>query len=73
MQFWETKIASLVTPNKKFPRKDFIQLIDYHATLANQQSKKAADTSDQLLAEIRLLREDIGALAKAIAQREEGK
>lgn len=73
MAFWETKIGSLVTPNKSFPRKDFIQLIDYHATLANQQSKKAADATDQLLAEMRLLREDIGALAKAIAAREEGK
>lgn len=73
MAFWETKIGSLVTPGKTFPRKDFIQLIDYHATLANQQSKKAADTSDQLLAEMRLLREDVGALAKAIANKEAGK
>lgn len=73
MSFWETKISSLVTPNKSFPRKDFIQLIDYHATLANQQSKKAADSTDKLLDEMRLLREDIGALANAIANKEAGK
>lgn len=73
MSFWETKISSLVTPNKSFPRKDFIQLIDYHATLANQQSKKAADSTDKLLSEMRLLREDIGALAQAISNKEAGK
>ena len=73
MAFWDMKIASLVTPNKQFARKDFIQLIDYHATLANQQSKKAADATDQVLAEMRLLREDIAELTKAIANREAGK
>ena len=73
MAYWDMKIASLVTPNKQFARKDFIQLIDYHATLANQQSKKAADATDQVLAEMRLLREDIAELTKAIANREAGK
>lgn len=71
MAFWDMKISSLIEPSKQFPRKDFIQLIDYHATLANQQSKKAADASDRVLAEMRLLREDIAALTVAIAQRED--
>lgn len=70
MAFWDMKISSLVEPSKQFPRKDFIQLIDYHATLANRQSKKAADTSDKVVKEIALLREDIAALTEAILKRE---
>ncbi|QJD49587.1 endolysin [Gordonia phage Secretariat] len=73
MQFWDTKIASLVTPGKSFARKDFIQLIDYHATLADQQSKASVEASKQVLDEMRLLREDIAALARAIAGKEAGK
>ncbi|UVK59293.1 lysin A [Gordonia phage Pherobrine] len=72
MQFWETKIKSLVTPDKSFPRKDFLQLIDYHATMANEQSKATKDSNAEILAELRLLREDIGGLARAIANKEAG-
>ncbi|QPL14658.1 hypothetical protein SEA_SCHWARTZ33_13 [Gordonia phage Schwartz33] len=70
MAFWEELVASIVTPTKKFRRKDFIPLIDYHATHANEQSKRAADTSDQLLAEMKLMREDMAALTRAIAAKE---
>lgn len=64
MAFWDDQIPSLVDPNKKFPRKDYISLIDYHATLANLQSKKTLDKVEQALAEMRLLREDIAGLVQ---------
>lgn len=54
--FWNEQVPSLVDPSKKFPRRDFLQLTDYHATLANIQSK-------QVLAEMALLREDQARLA----------
>lgn len=54
--FWEAQVKSLVDPSKSFPRKDYIPLIDYHATLSNLQTKK-------LLAETALVREDLAALA----------
>ena len=73
MQFWETKIKSLVTPDKSFARKDFLQLIDYHATMANEQSKATKESNERIIEEMRLLREDVGALARAIANKEAGK
>lgn len=51
MQFWSEVIPSLVDRTKKFARRDFIQLIDFHATKANEQSKQALD-------EAKLIRED---------------
>lgn len=51
MQFWNEMVTSLVDKGKKFARKDYISLIDYHATHANEQSKQA-------LEEARLIRED---------------
>lgn len=55
--FWNEQVPSLVDPSKKFPRRDFLQLTDYHATLANIQSKQA-------LAEMALLREDQARVAE---------
>ncbi|QAU06247.1 lysin A [Gordonia phage Rickmore] len=73
MAFWEEMLGSLVTPGKKFRRKDFIQLIDYHATHANEQSKRAADNSDKMIKEMTLLREDIANLTRVIANKEASK
>ena len=58
--FWNEQVPSLVDRNKKFPRRDFLQLTDYHATLANIQSKQA-------LEELRLVREDLAGLAQIFA------
>lgn len=57
--FWDEQVPSLVDPRKKFPRRDLIQLTDYHATLANLQSKKILD-------EMKLVREDLAGLAELI-------
>lgn len=57
--FWDEQVPSLVDPRKKFARRDLIQLTDYHATLANLQSKKALD-------EMKLVREDLAGLAELI-------
>lgn len=72
MAFWEEQVPSLVTPEKKFRRKDYLGLIDYHATLSNIQSKKTLEKTEAALAEMRLVREDIQALASAILNRPEG-
>lgn len=73
MGFWDDQVPSLVDPSKKFPRRDYFQLIDYHATLANLQSKQALDKmaamtkqNEAVLAEMKLVREDMQAIAKAI-------
>lgn len=69
MAFWEEQIPSLVDPNKKFSRKDYLGLIDYHATLSNQQSAATLQAVQALTkvvaaqsAELTLLREDVAAL-----------
>lgn len=67
MAFWTDKIPSLLTPEKKFARQDFLQLIDYHATLANQQSKANLEMTTAVLNEMKLLREDVGGLTKALS------
>lgn len=66
MSFWEDQVPSLVSPEKKFKRKEYLELIDYHATLANLQSKKTLDRMEQVLGEMKLVREDIQGLANAI-------
>lgn len=73
MAFWEDQIPSLVDPSKKFPRKDYLGLIDYHATLSNQQSAATLKVVQALAkvvanqsAELTLLREDVGALSKKL-------
>lgn len=79
MAFWDDQIPSLVDPSKKFPRKDYFGLIDYHATLSNQQSaatlkivqalaKVVADQS----AELTYLREDVAALSKKLDTKTNG-
>lgn len=66
MAFWDEQLPSLVDPAKKFPRKDFFQLIDFHATMANLQAKKILEQNLQVLSEMTLLREDMRSLAQAI-------
>lgn len=75
MGFWDEQLPSLVDPNKKFPRKDFLQLIDFHATMANTQSnrvlvelRQTIQQNENVLAEMRLVREDIQSLAAAILE-----
>lgn len=79
MGFWDDQVPSLVDPNKKFPRAQYFQLIDYHATLANMQSKQTLDEIKKataqnvaVLDEMRLVREDIQSLAKAILTDKKG-
>ena len=73
MTFWDEQVPSLVDPSKKFLRKDYLGLTDYHATLANHQSaatlkivqalaKVVADQS----AELTYLREDVAALSEKL-------
>lgn len=64
MAFWEAQIPSLVDPAKKFPRKDYLSLIDYHSTLANLQSKKTLEKVEALYDETLLLREDVAGMIK---------
>lgn len=59
--FWNEQVPSLVDPSKHFPRRDFLQLTDYHATLANIQSRQA-------LAELALMREDNARMADLLEQ-----
>ena len=79
MAFWDDQVPSLVDPNKKFLRKDYIGLIDYHATLSNQQSAQTLRVVNGLVKmveaqknELTLLREDVIALAQAVANRTTG-
>ena len=66
MGFWDDQVPSMVDPAKKFARKDFFQLIDYHAALANIQSKQILEQNKAVLAEMKLVREDVSSLAQAI-------
>jgi hypothetical protein len=73
MGFWDEQVPSLVNPNVKFTRTQYFGLIDYHATLANIQSKKTLDKAvelfeknTQILDEMRLMREDIAGLTAAV-------
>lgn len=73
MAFWEDQIPSLVDPSKKFARKEYLGLIDYHATHSNTQSAATLKVVQALAkvvanqsAELTLLREDVGALSKKI-------
>lgn len=66
MAFWDDQVPSMVKPEKKFARKEYIRLIDYHATLANAQSLKTLEQTKQCLEEMKLIREDIQSLADAI-------
>lgn len=66
MGFWDEQLPSIVNPSKKFKRSDYLQLTDYHATLANVQSAENLKQTKQMLDEIRLLREDMVNLANAI-------
>lgn len=79
MEFWNQQISSLVDPKKKFPRRDFLQLTDYHATLANLQSKATLDEmklvredNRNILAEMKLVREDLAGLATLITTNTKG-
>lgn len=69
MAFWDERVPSLVDPKKKFSRREYFSLIDYHATLANQQSAATLQAVQALTkvvaaqsAELTLLREDVAAL-----------
>lgn len=66
MAFWDDQVPSLADPSKKFPRAMYLQLTDYHATMANLQSKKILEQIVQVLAEMKLVREDMQSLAQAI-------
>lgn len=66
MAFWDDQVPSMVDPKKKFARKDYLSLIDYHATFANIQSKKTLDMVTQTLDELRLVREDLAGLARVV-------
>ena len=73
MAFWDDQVPSMVDPAKKFARKDFFQLIDYHAALANiqskqilEQNKQIVEQNKQVLAEMKLVQEDVSSLAQAI-------
>lgn len=79
MAFWDDQIPSLVDPKKKFPRKDYLGLIDYHSTHANQQSAQTLQVVNGLIKlveaqnrELTLLREDVNALAQAVVNRTTG-
>lgn len=76
MAFWEEKIPSLVDSKKSFARKDYISLIDYHATKANLQSEAALIATRGLTKlveaqsnELALLREDVAALTNIVTTR----
>lgn len=76
MAFWEEKIPSLVDSKKSFARKDYISLIDYHATKANLQSEAALIATRGLTklveaqsSELALLREDVAALTNIVTTR----
>lgn len=73
MSFWQTKVPSLLDSKKQIARQDFIQLIDYHSALANIQSKQTLDKMDQTLAEMKLVREDMQALARLVVDTTGGK
>lgn len=73
MDFWKEQVPSLVDPNKKFARQDYLNLIDYHATLANIQSAATLKKNEQILEknvqildEMKLMRDDIAGLASAV-------
>ena len=79
MEFWNEQIPSLLDPKKKFPRRDFLPLIDYHAALANIQSKATLDEmklvkadNQRILSEMKLLREDLAGLATLITTNAKG-
>lgn len=70
MAFWDEQVPSLVDPKKKFSRREYLSLMDYHATLANQQSAATLKLVQELTrvveaqsAELALLREDVAALS----------
>lgn len=69
MAFWDEQVPSLVDPKKKFSRREYLSLMDYHATLANQQSAATLKLVQELArvveaqsAELTLLREDVATL-----------
>lgn len=73
MAFWDDQVPSLVDPKKKFPRKDYLNLIDYHATYANQQSAATLAIARSLVGiveaqttEIRKLRADVSNLTQLV-------
>ena len=72
MGFWDDQVPSMIDPSKKFARKDYISLIDYHATLANTQSAANLKKQEACLAETKLLRDDIARLATLIADKLKG-
>lgn len=79
MTFWDEQVPSLVDPKKKFPRHVYFQLIDYHATLANQQSAQLLTLVRGLTNlvskqndEITLLREDVSTLTQTVNNRPSG-
>lgn len=73
MAFWDEQVPSLVDPTKKFPRKDYLPLTDYHAAKANMQSEATLAAVRGLVriveaqnSEVRLLREDVASLTDLI-------
>lgn len=79
MAFWDEQVPSLVDPKKKFSRREYFSLMDYHATLANQQSAqtlKAVNGLAKLVEaqnkELTLLREDVTALTQAVVNQTTG-
>lgn len=66
MAFWDEQVPSLVDANKSFTRREYFRFIDYHATLANLQSKKTLEQTQAVLAELKLVREDIAGMVEII-------
>lgn len=73
MAFWDEQVPSILSPEKSFQRKEYIQLIDLHACLANLQSKQTLDQmklvrddNAKILNEMQLMRDDISELATAV-------
>lgn len=70
MAFWEEQVASMVNPKVSFTRKEYIRLIDLHATKADVQSEQNLAMTKQVMAELKLMREDIQMLADALSKKE---
>lgn len=72
MGFWDEQVPSMVDPKKKFTRKEYFSLIDYHATLANVQSAATLKKQQDCLDEMKLLRDDMANLATIITNKLKG-
>lgn len=72
MGFWDEQVPSMIDPKKKFTRREYFSLIDYHATLANVQSAATLQKQQDCLAEMKLIRDDIARLATLVTDKVKG-